>query len=103
MKKKNRKNKKIKTRKLKSRARKVSRKPVFKSAKTGKVSSASKLSKKARELQTKVSRILTRGKERGFVTYDEILKEFPSIENNIILRINNPLMEVWPSGKALHF
>ena len=28
--------------------------------------------------------LVSRGKERGFVTYDEILKEFPTIENNII-------------------
>ena len=28
--------------------------------------------------------LVSRGKERGFVTYDEILKEFPTIETNII-------------------
>jgi RNA polymerase primary sigma factor len=32
----------------------------------------------------KTERLVTRGKERGFVTYDEILKEFPTIENDII-------------------
>lgn len=30
-------------------------------------------------------RLITKGKERGFITYDEILKEFPNIENDVIL------------------
>lgn len=42
------------------------------------------LSKKAQEELTKVNRLISRGKERGFITYDEILKEFPTIETNII-------------------
>src|SRR6185503_7610578 len=32
----------------------------------------------------KTNRLLAKGKERGFVTYDEILKEFPTIEDNIV-------------------
>src|SRR3989344_378691 len=28
-------------------------------------------------------KLLAKGKERGFVTYDEILKEFPNIENDV--------------------
>ncbi len=32
----------------------------------------------------KTDRLITRGKERGFVTYDEILREFPTIETDII-------------------
>ncbi|MBI2065725.1 MAG: sigma-70 family RNA polymerase sigma factor [Candidatus Zambryskibacteria bacterium] len=31
-----------------------------------------------------MERLVSRGKERGFVTYDEILKEFPTIETNIL-------------------
>ena len=31
----------------------------------------------------KSERIIAKGKERGFVTYDEILKEFPNIENDV--------------------
>lgn len=42
-----------------------------------------KLSKKDAEREVKVSRILLKGKERGFVTYDEILKEFPTVEDDI--------------------
>lgn len=31
----------------------------------------------------RMDRLITRGKERGFVTYDEILREFPTIESDI--------------------
>src|SRR3989344_7463591 len=32
----------------------------------------------------KAERLLAKGRERGFVTYDEILKEFPLIEQDIV-------------------
>ncbi|MEK7461561.1 MAG: sigma-70 family RNA polymerase sigma factor [Patescibacteria group bacterium] len=41
--------------------------------------------KKKVDTVLKMERLTSRGKERGFVTYDEILKEFPTIETNIIL------------------
>src|SRR3989344_3184823 len=34
--------------------------------------------------ETKTEKLMSRGKERGFVTYDEILKEFPTIEQDIV-------------------
>jgi RNA polymerase primary sigma factor len=43
-----------------------------------------KPSKKAGSNTDKLERLTARGKERGFVTYDEILKEFPTIENEIV-------------------
>lgn len=43
-----------------------------------------KLSKKAQEIETKVVRLVEKGKDRGFVTYDEILKEFPTVEDDIL-------------------
>lgn len=43
-----------------------------------------KVSIKRRESDIKAERILNKGRERGFVTYDEILKEFPKIEDDII-------------------
>lgn len=43
----------------------------------------SKLKKKLNEYNVKTNRLLAKGRERGFVTYDEILKEFPSIEEDI--------------------
>ena len=43
-----------------------------------------KVSKKAKDLDTKANKLIHKGKERGFVTFDEILKEFPTIEDDII-------------------
>lgn len=39
---------------------------------------------KADKMEQAVQRLLSKGKERGFVTYDFILKEFPTIEDDII-------------------
>ncbi|MCX6703637.1 MAG: sigma-70 family RNA polymerase sigma factor [Candidatus Zambryskibacteria bacterium] len=39
---------------------------------------------KADKMEQAVQRLLGKGKERGFVTYDFILKEFPTIEDDII-------------------
>lgn len=41
------------------------------------------ISKKGQEAEVKVQRLLAKGKERGFITYDEILKEFPTLENDL--------------------
>lgn len=35
--------------------------------------------------ETKISALLERGRQRGFITYGEILQEFPRIEQNIFL------------------
>ena len=43
----------------------------------------SKVSKKE-DMEKKAERLVLKGKERGFVTYDEILKEFPTIEDDIV-------------------
>ena len=91
------KNKKQKNRKLKKASKK---KPIKKSKKTiakkssaksklkpkAKVKAVSKknLSKREIDLAIKTERLTSRGKSRGFVTYDEILKEFPTIENDIL-------------------
>ncbi len=40
--------------------------------------------KKLRELEAKAEELIQKGKKRGFITYDEILKTFPDIENNIL-------------------
>ncbi len=41
------------------------------------------LLKKARDMENKAVRLISRGKDRGFVTYDEILREFPNVENDV--------------------
>src|SRR3989344_5297673 len=52
-------------------------------SKTPKISPV-KLSKKETLLQSKAEKVIAKGRERGFVTYDEILKEFPTIETDIM-------------------
>ncbi|MEK7505781.1 MAG: sigma-70 family RNA polymerase sigma factor [Patescibacteria group bacterium] len=42
-----------------------------------------KLSAKGKERLHKAEKLVTKGRERGFVTYDEILREFPTIESDI--------------------
>ncbi len=60
-------------------------KKELKVTKISKVTVAQKtITKKARQDSDHLNRLVTRGKERGFVTYDEILKEFPTIEDNIL-------------------
>ncbi len=85
-KKKQLKKKKAKRASVKSRAKKVSAKkssrPVTKKYPVPKKQKP--LSKKAQELETKLARLVTHGKGRGFITYDEILKEFPTIETNLV-------------------
>jgi len=41
-------------------------------------------SKKRAALHVHAGSVITKGKERGFVTYDEILKEFPHIEDDVL-------------------
>jgi RNA polymerase primary sigma factor len=40
--------------------------------------------KKINEKDQKAEKLLKRGKERGYVTYDEILKDFPNIETDLV-------------------
>lgn len=63
-----------------------SRKTVKKSAKSAKAKTGKKLSKmdkKTEGFANLSNELVEKGKKRGFVTYDEILKTFPDIENNI--------------------
>jgi len=78
---------KKKNKKSSVRARKVNK--IVKKSKKKKVikKPAKKLSQKAKKAET-LSRIadelVEKGRKRGFITYDEILKTFPDIENNIL-------------------
>lgn len=66
-----------------------SAKPKYKKAKTVKkstkkvVKKTKKKSKKVSEKDMIMKKLVSKGKERGFVTYDEILKEFPTIETDV--------------------
>lgn len=43
-----------------------------------------KMTKKEEQFRHKANKLYTKGRERGFITYDEILKEFPSIEDDVM-------------------
>lgn len=52
--------------------------------KTVGVSKKDQLEKKALDQEKKSLEMIEKGKKRGFVTYDEIIKEFPDIETDIL-------------------
>jgi RNA polymerase primary sigma factor len=66
----------------KKRPKKRVAKPKVRPRKTARISK--KLSAKQREIEMRTERLLAKGKERGFVTYDEILREFPTVEEDIL-------------------
>lgn len=83
--KKAKKNKAKKKTSVKPRVKKgKAKKSVKKAAKKVVKKVVKKVTKKNQEMEHKMNRLIARGKERGFITYDEILKEFPTIETNII-------------------
>ncbi|MEA2112376.1 MAG: sigma-70 family RNA polymerase sigma factor [Patescibacteria group bacterium] len=53
--------------------------------KTVNKTSIKKLTKKDTEKEEKINNLLKRGKEMGFITFDNILKEFPYVENDLFL------------------
>jgi RNA polymerase primary sigma factor len=79
------KNKKIQKKKIKK-AKKPAKKAKVKAVKKAKVKivKVKKVTKKQGDLNTKADKLISKGRERGFITYDEILKEFPHIEDDII-------------------
>ena len=46
--------------------------------------SGGKSSQRSLDFEKKSEKLLLKGKERGFITYDEILKEFPTIEDDVM-------------------
>ena len=71
-------------------AKKVAPKKVLKVVKVVakkaivKVAPPKKLTKKEQARQQKANKMFVKGRERGFITYDEILKEFPTIEDEVM-------------------
>ena len=73
--------------KLKKSPKKILKKKVVKRIKKKVVKKNKKLSgvkKKMENLVRLSSELIEKGRKRGFITYDEILKTFPDIENNIL-------------------
>ncbi len=79
------KNKKTKTKKInKKKSVKKVKKIKAKKVPKKKVVKLSSAEKKADNLVRTSNELVEKGRKRGFITYDEILKTFPDIENNII-------------------
>src|SRR3990167_2211235 len=73
-----------KTPKRRAHVKVVARKPAHKKvASRAEPKVEVKISKKAHDMQVRAERLLAKGRERGYVTYDEILKEFPKIEEDV--------------------
>jgi len=72
-----------KVKKVKAKPRKVVKPAKANKAEKAVAEKPVKLSKKAQDIENKANDIIAKGKKRGFITYDEILKVFPDIENNI--------------------
>lgn len=59
--------------------------------------------------ETKANALLQRGKDRGFVTYDEILKEFPNIEIDVMFldylyeKLSTAGIDILEGGGLLNF
>jgi RNA polymerase primary sigma factor len=68
---------------LKKKIKKVVKK-VTKKEKPLKGAKLTASDRKALDLEQKSQQVIEKGKKRGFVTYDEIIKVFPDIENNIL-------------------
>ncbi len=65
------------------------------------------LTKKGKDMEKKAKILLDKGRERGFITYDEILKEFPTIEKEVVFleelyeRLSTASIDVLEGGGML--
>jgi len=71
-----------KKKKFAKKAKKIKKKVVKKKFEKPKKLTSSE--KKVENLARMANELVEKGRKRGFITYDEILKTFPDIENNII-------------------
>lgn len=103
-------NKKSKVSKKKKKVVKVKKK-IHKKALKKKIVKSTKKSKKSEKKEQKLDRLsselIEKGRKRGFITYDEILKVFPDIENNILFldelydRFSRASIDVLEGGNLL--
>ncbi len=77
------KSKKTKPAAKKSPAKPIKKKPVKTAAKPRVGVAVKRSAASLHETENKVERLLLKGRTRGFVTYTELLKEFPNIEANL--------------------
>src|SRR3989338_7531275 len=82
--------------------KKVQKKAVKKAAHKSKTPA-----RKRQALEAKANKLVAKVKERGYVTYNEILKEFPTIEENVVFleelyeRLSTSGVDVLESGGML--
>lgn len=100
--------KKVAKKAAKRATKKAVKKVTKKAAKKATQKTASKkMSKSEAVMWKKAKKLFAKGGERGFVTYDEILKEFPNIEDNVIFleelyeEFNTKGIDVLESGGML--
>ncbi len=101
--------KKKSTKKAKPKAKKVTRPKVKKATKPRVVAKPAPKSvpKRRVQLDAKADGLIARGKERGYVTYNEILKVFPTIEEDVVFleslyeRLSTAGVDVLESGGML--
>ncbi|MDO8522129.1 MAG: sigma-70 family RNA polymerase sigma factor [bacterium] len=79
------KNKKAVKKVWKIRKAPIAKKTKIIKATAGRVKGRAQSGKARGKDQIKVEALITLGRERGYITYDEILREFPTIEDNVIL------------------
>lgn len=73
-----------KTTKKKTTKRKVTKKTTPKKTKTTTKKTRKKKTSKKEETKNNISdKLISKGKERGYITYDEVLKEFPNVETDV--------------------
>ncbi len=59
-------------------------KSTFAGGKASRVAPDNKIGKKSDRKNQGMEKLLGKGKDRGYITYDEILKEFPTVEDDIM-------------------
>ncbi|MEK9201700.1 MAG: sigma-70 family RNA polymerase sigma factor, partial [Patescibacteria group bacterium] len=64
--------------------KKKGRQMSVKKSKTAGSKKAERKSKKAEKQEAALRKLIDKGKKRGFITYDELLKEFPTIEDDVL-------------------
>lgn len=99
------------TKKSGSKKGKSTKRSTKKSKKSSKekTKKTSKRKKRTKAAQKKVDALMERGNERGFITYEEILKSFPKIEDDVVLledlydEFDNAGIDVLEGGGLLSF
>jgi len=85
----------------------IKRKQIVKKRVAEKKISPTKITRRELLMREKAEKLYARAKERGFITYDEILKELPNIEDNVLLleevydRLESEGVDVIESGGLL--